>query len=172
VQAIYLDDQMSGYTIFNNTFIDCQIGMFIGGGRRNTVMFNTFQHCDTAVHLDARGVGCYQASCYPNCPGNCDADTIWGPSGIDGSVSASGKFVPNPKWAQLPWGQRFPELTSIAIDGRMGDPVHNIIEGNQVCGCGQFLDQNSTRITADWMGVVADNMVRVVCPEVATGPPL
>ena len=27
VQAIYLDDQMSGWSILNNTFSDCQVGL-------------------------------------------------------------------------------------------------------------------------------------------------
>ena len=51
--------------------------MFIGGGRRNQVAKNTMHHCDTAVHFDQRGHGCYNVSCFPNCPGNCDASTIW-----------------------------------------------------------------------------------------------
>lgn len=33
VQAIYLDDQMSGWSISNNTFYNCQTGSFIGGGQ-------------------------------------------------------------------------------------------------------------------------------------------
>ena len=35
VQGLYLDDQMSGYTIYNNTFFDVQTGIMIGGGLRN-----------------------------------------------------------------------------------------------------------------------------------------
>lgn len=163
VQAIYLDDQMSGYFIHHNTFVDCQVGMFIGGGRRNTVLDNTFESCDTAVHLDSRGQGCFNPKCYPQCPGNCDADTIWGANGIDGSVTASGQFVPNHKWAVLPFAQRFPELATIAEDGTLGDPVHNVIQGNVVCGCHEFLDQNVTKITAEWMGVVTANEVRANC---------
>ena len=34
-QAVYLDDQMSGWVVENNSFIDCQIAMFVGGGRSN-----------------------------------------------------------------------------------------------------------------------------------------
>ena len=36
VQGLYLDDQMSGYTIYNNTFKSVQTGIMIGGGRRCT----------------------------------------------------------------------------------------------------------------------------------------
>ena len=55
VQAIYLDDQLSGWTVVNNTFIDCQKGVFVGGGRNTWVAGNRFFNCDTAVHLDNRG---------------------------------------------------------------------------------------------------------------------
>ena len=58
VQGLYLDDQMSDYQVIGNTFIDCQVGMFIGGGTRNVVANNTMRHCDTAVHFDQRGHNC------------------------------------------------------------------------------------------------------------------
>ena len=47
---------MSGFEIYNNTFIDCQKGTFVGGGRRNLVYNNYYEDCDDAVHLDARGL--------------------------------------------------------------------------------------------------------------------
>ena len=55
VQAVYLDDQMSGWTVDNNTFEDCNIGTWLGGGRRNTVINNRYYRCGTAVHMDNRG---------------------------------------------------------------------------------------------------------------------
>ena len=82
VQAIYLDDQvgegifrggrlflsfgmykMSGYKIFNNTFVDCHCGTFIGGGRRNEVYYNTYDNCGLDVYLDNRGMGWQKANC-------------------------------------------------------------------------------------------------------------
>merc|ERR1711994_372178 len=63
VQAIYLDDQMSGWNIINNSFIDCQVGSFIGGGRRNKVINNYYEHCDTAQHIDNRGMNWQKSSC-------------------------------------------------------------------------------------------------------------
>ena len=57
--------QMSGYEIYNNTFVDCQKGTFIGGGRRNHVHNNYYESCDTAVHLDNRGLNWQHASCLP-----------------------------------------------------------------------------------------------------------
>ena len=36
VQALYLDDEMSGWEVYENKFINCQAGTFIGGGRDNS----------------------------------------------------------------------------------------------------------------------------------------
>ena len=36
VQALYLDDEMSGWEVYENRFINCQAGTFIGGGRDNS----------------------------------------------------------------------------------------------------------------------------------------
>ena len=42
--------------IYNNTFINCHAGSFIGGGRRNQVLNNTYYNCSLAVHVDNRGM--------------------------------------------------------------------------------------------------------------------
>jgi hypothetical protein len=52
VQAMYLDDQMSGWTVVNNTVIDAQMGLMVGGGRDNIVQGNRFVGCDVAIHVD------------------------------------------------------------------------------------------------------------------------
>ena len=51
-----LSPKMSGYMIYNNTFINCHAGSFIGGGRRNQVLNNTYYNCSLAVHVDNRGM--------------------------------------------------------------------------------------------------------------------
>jgi len=47
VQAIYLDDQMSGWLIEGNTVIDAQMGIMVGGGRDTIVKVRTV----TLIHL-------------------------------------------------------------------------------------------------------------------------
>ena len=42
--------------MYNNTIVDADVGVFISGGRRNHIKFNTFSKCDTGVHVDDRGV--------------------------------------------------------------------------------------------------------------------
>ena len=52
-----MDDEQSGYTIVDNLFTDVDVGVLIGGGRRHTVVNNTFRSCGTAcIHVDNRGM--------------------------------------------------------------------------------------------------------------------
>ena len=60
VQAVYLDDQLSGTIITDNLFENCMTGVVLGGGRDNLVMFNHFVDTDLAVHLDNRGMNWQQ----------------------------------------------------------------------------------------------------------------
>lgn len=154
VQAIYLDDQMSGWMIYNNTFIDCQVGMFIGGGRRNEVKYNRFEQCDLAVHLDDRGKGCFDPKCFPNCAGHlCDGDTLWASvGGTDDDLTQVGE-----KFRTLPWATRYPEIPNIPVDGEMGAPVYTQIVGNRYCKCKDFFNFNVTQVVDDWRGTFADN---------------
>lgn len=57
--------QMSGYLVYNNTFTNCHVGSFIGGGRRNQVLNNSYHNCSTAVHEDNRGMSWQKAFCSP-----------------------------------------------------------------------------------------------------------
>ena len=60
MQAVYLDDQLSGTIITDNLFENCMTGVVLGGGRDNVVMFNHFVDTDLAVHLDNRGMNWQQ----------------------------------------------------------------------------------------------------------------
>lgn len=53
--AIYLDDQASGINVKNNLISHVGRGVFIGGGRDNTVSDNIFANCNAGVYLDGRG---------------------------------------------------------------------------------------------------------------------
>ena len=54
--GIYLDDQMSGYTVYGNLFEYCHQSVVIGGGCDNIIDNNVFLNCYKAVHLDDRGL--------------------------------------------------------------------------------------------------------------------
>ena len=51
VQGVYLDDGMTGWLVANNTFIDCQNGVLLNGGRGNVVANNSFREVDYAVYM-------------------------------------------------------------------------------------------------------------------------
>lgn len=141
VQAIYLDDQMSGYDIYNNTFIDCHCGSFIGGGRRNKVHENTYINCSVDVHIDNRGMNWQNASCQPG-----------------GMFDQQLQSV---NYQQPPWSTHYPELVNIFKDHPCV-PVYNDVENNVYCNAdGEFIDVSSTQIE-DWLDIVENNTEK--CP--------
>ena len=60
---VYLDDGMTGYRIYNNTFIDCQNGLLFNGGRDNYVYNNYFQDVDYVAYI---GDECKNIETYNN----------------------------------------------------------------------------------------------------------
>ena len=56
LNGIYLDDQMSGWDVSHNTFVNIDRGVFVGGGRRTNVANNYCDACDFCLHLDDRGL--------------------------------------------------------------------------------------------------------------------
>jgi len=57
VMGVYLDDQVSGETVFGNVFSRVNCGVMVGGGRDNMIANNIFASCGRAISLDARGMG-------------------------------------------------------------------------------------------------------------------
>lgn len=57
VNAVYLDDWISGTVVFGNVFRKSGRGVMVGGGRDNLVENNIFVDCTPAVHVDSRGQG-------------------------------------------------------------------------------------------------------------------
>ena len=137
VQAIYLDDQMSGWSITNNTFLNCQIGSFIGGGRRNVITGNYYEKCDTAQHFDNRGMNWQLKS--DNCTEVCEPL-----SGCDCNTGAA-KWMVTKAAAAKTWSRRWPYLGDIAHDS-LALPAHNVLANNTYCNCGQYADASNASI--------------------------
>eukprot|EP00118_Oscarella_pearsei_P002836 m.11847 g.11847 ORF g.11847 m.11847 type:complete len:635 (+) comp23645_c0_seq2:250-2154(+) len=137
IQAIYLDDQMSGYTIFNNTFVNCHCGSFIGGGRRNLVYNNSYHNCSLDVHMDNRGMTWQKADCQPG-----------------GMFEQQLKSV---NYQQPPWSTAYPELLDI-FDDHPCVPVHNVVKDNVYCNQqGKFIDASDSQVK-QWMDTVENNV--------------
>ena len=70
--AVDYADQMSGWEIGHNRFVNCMAGSFIGGGRDNYIHDNYYENCDLAQHFDNRGMGWEQKLC--NCTNGSTCD--------------------------------------------------------------------------------------------------
>jgi hypothetical protein len=152
VQAIYLDDQMSGWSIFENSFLNCQIGSFIGGGRRNVVRDNYYELCDTAQHLDNRGMN------WENSATNCT--TIGQPFSNTCNTGAAIWMITQSPAAKT-WASRFPYLSNIEKD-RLCMPAYNNISNNKYCKCGKFLDVSEDDANS-WGTYVSENINVTSC---------
>ena len=130
-------------------FVDCTVGMFIGGGRDNVVRGCRFERCATALHLDARGHSWESAD--TNCtapqpckPGQCTCN----PASAEWLAHASPATARH--WPQM---LNFSHLTL---------PAFSRVESNTYCGCGRFLDQ-SLDTAREWHVHVAGNQNDTAC---------
>jgi hypothetical protein len=145
---------MSGWSITNNTFLNCQIGSFIGGGRRNTVTGNYYEHCDTAQHLDNRGMNWEKSAT--------DCTTVCEPLGAGcGCNTGAAEWMLTKAPAAAQWAARFPFLKTIRTD-RLGQPAYNTITDNTYCKCGKFIDA-SKKDSGSWGTKVENNIELKTC---------
>lgn len=113
VQAMYLDDQMSGYSLINNTVLDSDTGILLGGGRDNRFIGNRFIRTDIPLSFDNRGLSWMSENCK-----------------VGGSFQVE---LDKYQYEQPPWSTRYPQLTG-TFDDRPCTPVHNTIRGFAFCG--------------------------------------
>lgn len=144
VQAVYLDDQMSGWEVYNNSFIDCNVGTFSGGGRLNLFHSNYYEKCDTAHHFDNRGQNWQKGSCDCSHEAAAPFETSCDPAGV--------AFVlAGPQGSE--WAARWPELTELN-DACV--PVENEVRDNTYRNCGSFTDQ-SAETYKSWKSILDNN---------------
>lgn len=90
IQAVYLDDEMSSWHVWNNSFINCTTGTFVGGGRLNSIHDNYYQNVETCHHFDNRGMSKSQklaSSPWPTSPSR----AVTGAVGGDGGQARHGR---------------------------------------------------------------------------------
>ena len=85
-------DMESGWLIEDNHFEEIRICMFIGGGRQNSVLRNTFVNCSVPVHVDDRGMNWMK----------CGANQTY-PAAFMAELTALNYLKP-------PWSTRFPDI--------------------------------------------------------------
>ena len=150
--AIYFDDMLSSNSVINNTFIDCQMGVLIGGGRSHRVVGNTFEKQrsgDVSVWMDARGL---------NTPGD------------DKFCKLNGTFEQQARGVHFqspPWSTEFPKIAKAFGDSPC-KPKDNEIMGNSCSGGGVFFQTSPDEgkpfdIATGWGSRLANNSVSGGC---------
>ena len=150
--AIYLDDQVSGFTVSNNTFRRTARALMLGGGRDNVFSSNVLEGTDgsfEAINFDNRGM-------------------TWGNAGCN--ASAGGDPILLRFLARVPynssevWTTAFPSLSRTLSDAPC-TPRHNRVSNNVVCGSVAglpWIDATAQEVTA-WGSVLAGNVNTTTC---------
>jgi len=136
-QAVYLDDQMSAWTITNNTFVDCHVASFIGGGRHNVVKRNRFINCGTVQYIndqgrtfDSKSVICTDVS----------------PPGRTTCSTGAAKWMVTKAPAAAEWMILWPQMNTISSDPNLGYPAGTLVEENTYCNCTEFFSSNGVNL--------------------------
>ena len=145
---------MSGYTIYNNTFIDVQTGLMLGGGRRNHIKYNHFVNCTTGIEFDSRGTGytgkanfgdwgtILQSLHDPCCPNN----WVPGNPGVPPKPpQTTSGCCPNVRKG-MPWSIRYPDLVTV-LEDHPGLPCYNEVMYNTWSGVGKNIPMSPEQAT-------------------------
>ena len=152
VQAIYLDDQQSGWTVTSNSFIDCTVCSFIGGGRRNIISDNRFVRCGTVQYLNNQGI----TDPSENGAGMINCSQVAAPFTTTCSTGAA-TWMATKGRAAAAWAERWPEMRQIMED-YPGRPAYNMIVNNTYC----------RNLSAPVHEIISSN-VNPSCPDLGAG---
>ena len=149
VHAIHFDDQMSGYLVDSNHFVDSWVGIMNGGGRRNIITRNTFERIDhAAIEFANRGMTWQNANCNVSNATNYHASFF--------------RQLTQDKVSQPPWSTAYPYLQHIKSDSPCV-PVYNNMSYNRYCDCDTFITSSAADI-AKWKSTAVGN-VNTTCKE-------
>ena len=169
-QAIYFDDQMSDWLVTGNTFVECQVGTFTGGGRRNRITNNTYRNCGTAHYLNNQGMNWDNSTVYPQCdevapPGYDEGETVCS------TGAATWMATEGPAAAQ--WAAQWPEMLNISTD-YPGEPAYSFFSNNSFCGsldgesymlgCPDGMDAVCEHEAERWQFTISSNTYTEECP--------
>ena len=153
VHAVYLDDQVSGWAVTDNVFVDVHVGVLLGGGRDVRVERNYFERVDAfAVNIDERGVviSGQNANCNCTCGGESTGcapfNTTCDPAGATYVLASTNGSA---------WAARWPELAT-ATTARPCVPFNNTIADNIFCDAASFISKNESQICS-WNSTISNN---------------
>ena len=145
VQAVYLDDEQSGYTIEDNLCEDADTCFFVGGGRDVVVRNNECRNVRTCLHLDDRGLNWQRDSCTLN-------------------ASYTGLLVKQlyaVNYQQPPYSTAFPEIAT-TLSRHPCTPVNVSFLGNKACNATNLADFTPQDV-AQWYDVFEGNTNSPLC---------
>jgi len=142
VQAIYLDDELSGTILLNNTCFNSDTCYFVGGGRDTVVSGNTCNNVSTCVHIDNRGMNWQSDFCSYN-------------STYTGELVEELYRV---NYLHPPYSTAFPTIVD-SLTFRPCVPVNVTVTGNVYCDTRSFI---STNEWVSWNDTVQGNVEK--CP--------
>lgn len=145
VQAIYLDDEQSGYVIENNVCEDSHTCFFVGGGRDIIVRNNVCRNVDTCLHMDNRGMNWQASACTYN--KTYTGDLVQGLFNVD--------------YTNAPYSTTFPEIVD-TLSNRPCVPVNVSFLGNSACNASTLIDVSLTDL-ASWGDVFSGNTNTSTC---------
>lgn len=144
VQAVYLDDQLSGTLVEYNECVDAQKCFFVGGGRDTIVRGNRCEDAGLCVHIDNRGMS--SPTCRVDPPG----------------LLVQQLYAVN--YQHPPYATAFPEIVD-TLQRRPCVPVNITVTGNSFCHSA-FIDASASDTQA-WGDIVAGNTEDTNCPAAA-----
>ncbi|MBA3968384.1 MAG: right-handed parallel beta-helix repeat-containing protein, partial [Nitrospirales bacterium] len=118
IQAVYLDDLSSGFSIHGNIFENVERGILLGGGRDTLIKNNIFKGTNLDVYIDGRGT-------FRHGP-------AWRP---DSTIRKALAAMP---YQAPPWSTRYPRLVNI-LKENPGNPLGNLVEHNIFLNSGKLL---------------------------------
>lgn len=107
VMAVYLDDFVSGTTVFGNVVHQAGRGVAVGGGRDNVIENNVFVDCLAGVQVDCRG-------------------RTWARAWVTGKESYVANCCQEVGHTEAPFKDRYPQLATLLDD----EP--EVAKGNQI----------------------------------------
>ncbi len=118
INAIYLDDQESGFVIHGNIFDRVFRAIQLGGGRDTIITNNIFKDTTIDLYFDGRGVN------------------------MNVTASTHYRRLMKMPYTTQPWSLKYPALMNI-LNENPGHPLDNVVENNISIGPGKFVIEPS-----------------------------
>jgi hypothetical protein len=126
ISGVYLDTLEAGWTIENNHFDSMDVGVFVAGGRQNTITRNAFINCSIPLFFDSHGL---DIKCGVN--GECLGVQFPKQCGCPGNYIE--ELNRTFSYRKAPWATAFPNIRTDLLEKGHAPPVWNMVVANTFC---------------------------------------